>query len=54
MTISTIIIPIVVCLAVVLALTMILLIAKSYLVSSGKVKITINEDEMHSCLDYKL
>ena len=40
-----IIIPILVCLAVVLTLTTILLLAKTFLVSSGKVKITINGDK---------
>ena len=45
MTISTIIIPILVCLTIVLALTFILLAAKSFLVSSGKVKITINGEK---------
>ena len=41
-----IIIPILVCLAVVLTLTTILLLAKTFLVSSGKVKITINGDKI--------
>ena len=40
-----IITPILVCLAVVLTLTTILLLAKTFLVSSGKVKITINGDK---------
>ena len=38
-----IITPIIVCLVIVLTLTGILLLAKSFLVSSGKVKITINK-----------
>jgi Na+-transporting NADH:ubiquinone oxidoreductase subunit F len=41
-----IITPIIVCLVVVLTLTGILLLAKSFLVSSGKVKITINGDKV--------
>ena len=41
-----IITPIIVCLVVVLTLTAILLLAKSFLVSSGKVKITINGDKV--------
>ena len=41
-----IITPILVCLAVVLTLTTILLLAKTFLVSSGKVKITINGDKI--------
>ena len=40
-----IITPIIVCLVVVLTLTAILLLAKTFLVSSGKVKITINGDK---------
>lgn len=40
-----IITPILVCLAVVLTLTTILLLAKTFLVASGKVKITINGDK---------
>ena len=40
-----IITPILVCLSVVLTLTTILLLAKTFLVSSGKVKITINGDK---------
>ena len=40
-----IITPIFVCLAIILALTSILLLAKSFLVSSGKVKITINGEK---------
>jgi Na+-transporting NADH:ubiquinone oxidoreductase subunit F len=41
-----IITPIIVCLVIVLTLTGILLLAKSFLVSSGKVKITINGDKI--------
>ena len=40
-----IITPIIVCLVVVLTLTGVLLLAKSFLVSSGKVTITINGDK---------
>ena len=46
MDITLIIIPIVFLLLVVLALTALLLFAKSQLVSSGKVKITINGDKV--------
>ena len=41
-----IITPIIVCLVIVLTLTGILLLAKTFLVSSGKVKITINGDKV--------